>query len=98
MSCSSCQDLNVQFRIRNPGELGQAMRIVRCNIEDGTLEQLVGDSFHSQRPFMSLTEGGPWDDHIFYEFQCRLCNARFSLSVETHHGAGGAWRLISSET
>ena len=79
------------FSIRTPGELQKAIRVVRANLADGTIEQMPENLLHSKRPFMSLTELGPWDDHLLYEFQCRSCAARFTFSVETYHGAGGAW-------
>jgi hypothetical protein len=82
----------MKFSIRSPGELQKAIRVVRANLADGTLEQLPGNPVHPMRPFLSLTEAGPWDDYLLYEFRCSSCAARFTLSAETYHGAGGSWR------
>jgi hypothetical protein len=91
MSCSRCQELGIKFSIRSPGELQKAIRVVRANLADGTLEQQPGNPVHPMLPFLSLTEVGPWDDYLLYEFRCTSCGARFTLSVETYHGAGGSW-------
>jgi len=91
MSCSRCQELGVKVSIRSPAELREAIRVVRANLVDGTLEQLPGDQVHPMPPFLSVIEEGPWGDFLLYEFWCRSCGARFTLSVETYHGAGGFW-------
>ena len=84
--CESCRELQEEWSIRSPGELSKAIRVVRANLADGTLLQRGGSD-----PFASLPEGGPWPDHVSFCFHCAQCGAAFTLSAETHHGAGGRW-------
>ena len=81
----------VPFMIRTPDELGKAVRVVRANVTDGTLDQIESGEFASKLPFLDVGEDGPWDDLLSYGFRCRECGQTFELSAETYHGAGGKW-------
>jgi hypothetical protein len=35
-------------------------------------------------------------DHIVHVLGCTTCSRRFRLSVDTYHGSGGAWEVITS--
>ena len=95
MSCPRCKELHLRFEIRSPGELAQAVRIVQANLKDETLEQVPREGLGvSTKPFPSLSETGPWDDVLLYEFSCRSCGARFRLSADTYHGQGGDWMPV----
>jgi len=92
MSCSRCKELHLRFEIRSPGELAKAIRIIQANLQDGSLEQVPGEGVGvPAEPFLSLSESGPWDDVLLYEFSCRSCGSRFRLSADTYHGRGGDW-------
>ena len=95
MPCSRCEELNQRFGIRTPGELAKAIRVVRANLADGTLEPAQGDDpGASTLPFASISESGPWPDVVLYEFCCRSCRSRFRLFAETYHGQGGQWQPL----
>jgi hypothetical protein len=98
--CPSCQDLDVEFAIRTPGELATAIRIAQANVADGTLEplepqpgRLLGDT----PPIASINSDGPWADFVFYLFHCPTCGTQFELSAETYHGGGGSWHRRHEE-
>jgi len=97
MSCQRCEELHQKFAIRSPGELSRAIRVVQANLADRTLEQAPRPALGaSSTPFLTVSESGPWDDVLLYEFTCRSCGARFQLSAETHHGLGGEWQPVES--
>lgn len=89
--CSSCLELAARVDIRTPGELQRALRVVRANLDDGTLVEVEGSGREVR--FADIPLGGPWPDFLKCDFQCRKCGAAFSLAVETHHGAGGRWSV-----
>ena len=45
---------------------------------------------------LEVAERGPWPDVIDFAFVCTAWDQRFGLTVETYHGAGGEWRLLTS--
>ena len=97
MSWARCHELSLQVEIRSPGELVKAIRVIRGNLDDGTLAQVARAGLGwSMAPFQSVSENGPWEDVLLYEFACRSCAAKFQLSVETYHGRGGYWRPTES--
>ena len=95
MTCASCQDLHHAFAIRSRGELARAIRVIQANLEDDTLEQAeVTGAGASIQSFRSVSEHGPWEDILLYEFSCRSCSARFQLFADTYHGRGGHWHPV----
>jgi len=88
--CSLCQELQVEFAIRTPGELAKAIRVVQANVADGSLKV---ESPDRSSPIQDLKADGPWADIISYRFSCAQCGTHFELSAETYHGAGGSWRF-----
>lgn len=91
-SCTSCGDLSEVVEIHTPGQLAQAIRVVRGNLADGTLVEASPDA---RDAFDSLQERGPWPDYIEHEFNCSRCGQRFRLVAEAYHGAGGRWEPIA---
>ena len=87
VSCARCGDLDQEVPIRTPGELAKVIRVIRGNIDDGTIVVVPGQSF-------DLPEAGPWPDIIDFTFECRECRVRFSLAAEVYHGHGGAWSPV----
>jgi hypothetical protein len=95
MACERCEELHQRLVIGSLGELAQAIRIVQANLDDGTLEQALRVGLGaSTAPFGSISESGPWNDVLLYEFVCRWCDARFQLSAETYHGRDGVWQPL----
>ena len=91
MSCQQCHTLDIEWLIRSPDELTKAIRIVRANLDDGTLEEVGRPGRQDTQSFRDLPEEGPWPDYVEGNFRCASCGTRFQLAVETYHGAGGRW-------
>ena len=92
--CEKCKDLNTVFRINYPGDLKQAIRIAKENVEDSTIAVVEAENENWSIPFSQLAESGTWDDIVHYVFVCNYCGQKFQLSAETYHGAGGEWKPI----
>lgn len=88
MTCERCRDLDQTVEIVTPGQLRQALAVVRDNLADGTI-----DDVESGEP---LPVDGPWDDVISRRYACRHCGERFDLCVNVYHGRGGHWRPAAS--
>jgi len=90
--CPSCKDLNIEFQIKLPSDLRQAIAVTRDNLADGTISDVTtgGDC----KPFDELVSSGKWDDVLMYRFKCNTCGQLFELSAETYHGAGGWWKPV----
>jgi len=73
--------------IRTPGELQKVIRVVKDNLDDGTIVETAGAS----TPLSMLTQGSPRPDFIQSHFNCSGCGEEFRLSCETYHGGGGSW-------
>ena len=71
--------------IDSPARLREAAGSVVPFLDQGTLEQLTGDSLRE----IAL---GSWGDLVESTFRCTACGNRYELQVETYHGSGGAWR------
>lgn len=93
--CPSCKDLDIEFKIRFPSDLRQAIAVTRDNLADGTISDATvgGDG----KPFDELVSSGRWDDVLHYRFQCNTCGKLFELHAETYHGSGGWWKPVSVE-
>jgi hypothetical protein len=48
--------------------------------------------------FEELLQSKTWpSDFLTHTLECCNCGRRFQLSVETYHGSGGAWEMITNE-
>lgn len=94
-TCSSCNDLNIEFHIRLPSDLRKAIAVASDNLADGTISNITtgGDC----KPFEELVSSGKWDDVLHYRFKCNTCGQMFELYAETYHGAGGRWTPMNSK-
>lgn len=95
--CERCAHLCQQFAIRAPSDLEHALRVVRDNLADGTIREMIPDPARASPSFASIAPQGPWDDVLDFTFRCPGCGQRFSLTAETFHGSGGEWRPLSSQ-
>ena len=91
MTCARCQELSVSLGISTPGQLSNALRVVKANLADGTLRELPATSATGTLPFAQIDVDGPWADVISYRFECCSCRQTFDLAAETYHGGGGTW-------
>ena len=96
--CSKCADLRVQYRIRHPGDLRQAISVIRAEIEAGVLTEATLSNPEQENwrtEFSQLLSGAP-DDLVLCYFRCTNCSQLFRLSCETYHGSGGSWAPVDS--
>jgi hypothetical protein len=89
--CQACVDLCEGFAIATPGQLSQAIRVVKANLADETLSDITQPAHSPSGRFADLTEKGPWPDYVEHYFKCNTCGLGFRLSVDTYHGVGGDW-------
>ena len=87
--CDYCKDLQIEFEIQTPGDLKKAIRIVRANLDDGTLEEVSINSNIGNEVLSG--DGTSLPDYIEIHFHCCHCRTRFCLEAETYHGSGGSW-------
>jgi hypothetical protein len=90
--CPSCKDINIEFRIKVPSDLRQAIAVTRDNLADGTISDATTGA--DDKPFRELSSSGKWDDVLHYRFQCNSCGQLFELHAETYHGSGGWWKPV----
>ena len=78
-----------EFAIVASWRTGKAIRVVRANITDGTLQRRSrqGGEQPSRRP----TWIGPWaEPGARYLFRCAIVERSSSFSAETYHGGSGS--------
>jgi hypothetical protein len=99
--CEYCKDLCLDWRIFTPGDIAEAIGVVKDNLKDGTI---VESSYWpdavlriENQAIGEVPEKGPWPDVMIYYFQCRRCGQLFKLSAETYHGSGGEWKPVHQE-
>ena len=98
MACPSCEPVNQTFEIERPGDLTEALRIVRESLGEGILIQSnYNGSDNQPAKFEDVPDKGPWEDSILYYFECPKCAQLFALSAETYHGRGGRWAPAGKE-
>ena len=89
--CQRCRELRIEWPIRSPSELSKAVRVVRANLDDGTLAEVAVEAAVGAPCFDELGDSGTWPDIVLNAFECTTCGARFKLFADTYHGSGGAW-------
>lgn len=95
LMCLSCSDLNIEFQIRFPSDLRQAIAVTRDNLADGTIAEVPTGG--EGMPFNELDPSGKWEDILRYHFKCNTCGQVFELFAETYHGSGGWWKPLKQE-
>ena len=96
--CQACVDLREAFAISTPGLLAKSLRVVRANLDDGTLTDITQPAHSPSGRFVDLNEKGPWPDYIEHYFKCNTCGLCFRLAVDAYHGIGGEWEPYGSST
>jgi hypothetical protein len=92
LPCIHCTDLRDGVAIRTPGELSQAIEILRTRLERGRLTDI--STTVGEPAFAALAAAGPWPDVIEHTLICTDCARRFRFSIDTYHGRGGSIALI----
>lgn len=47
------------------------------------------------RYLLSQVSGPTWPDYFECRFKCSQCGTKFKLHIETYHGSGGAWEVVT---
>src|SRR3954469_16876887 len=90
--CSRCDGFVERKRIGSGYEYRDLVRQILAIVAQGTL-RLVGGTC----PLEDVPTCKQWpDDYIHHVLECTSCSRRFQLSVETYHGSGGAWDVVTS--
>jgi len=91
MTCSRCENLDENVRIRTRGELFRAIGTIRQAVSDGDIEEIDAGTMKGGLAFGDVSEASPLDDLVLYRFRCPECGQNFVLGAETYHGSGGSW-------
>ena len=94
MGCEHCDAFDTEVEIPSLGVLHRVAKKIQNAVLDGTLSVDSPESnpkFTAQPSFMDLDLSGLLPDILQYHFNCQKCGSRYSLAVETYHGAGGKW-------
>ena len=90
--CSRCDGFLERRRVNSPYEYRDLIRQILEAVKQGTFSVLSGTC-----PLEEVLTSSQWpDDYIVHIVGCTTCSRRFQLSVETYHGGGGAWEVITS--
>ena len=92
--CSKCDGFVERRRINSPYEYRDLVRQLLETIQQGTFRVLSGTC-----PLEAILTASPWpSDFIVHVLGCTTCSRRFQLSVETYHGSGGSWEVMTSSS
>jgi hypothetical protein len=90
--CAQCDGFLERRRVNSPCEYRDLVRQIVATVEEGRFRVLSGTC-----PLETILPSIHWhSDHIVHVLGCSTCSRRFRLSVETYHGCGGAWEVITS--
>ena len=90
--CSRCDGFLERRRVNSPYEYRDLVRQIREIVKEGTFRVVRGTcTLESILTTDDLPE--PLIEHVF---ECTTCLRRFQLAVETYHGSGGSWEVMTS--
>ena len=97
MTCQRCLHLVKPERFATPRLLKNILAVIRANVAGGTLlEDSAGEpTLLANQPTFADLDDAHWPDVFIYKFRCSGCGARFELTAETFHGAGGLWSRLT---
>ena len=98
--CNHCKEVKIESSIGSIAAFEKALRIVRGNLEDGTIVESgywpKGTLKKCDTPFNQVNGNGPFTEDIYiYYFECPKCIQIFELSCNTYHGSGGEWKPLA---
>jgi hypothetical protein len=90
--CSRCDGFLERRRVNSPYEYRDLVRQILETVEQGMFRMVSGTCSLEQ-----LLTDEQWPaDVITHVLECTTCLRRFRVGVETYHGSGGAWEVITS--
>ena len=90
--CARCDGFLERKRVNSLNEYRDLVRLILATLEQGTLQVLSGTRPLGEILPSKQTPSGL----IVHVLGCPTCSRRFRLSVEMHHGCGGAWEVVTS--
>jgi hypothetical protein len=92
--CAQCDGYLERRRVNSPYEYRDLVHQIVATVEEGRFQVLSGTY-----PLETILLSKRWPgDLIVHVLRCSTCSRRFRLSVETYHGCGGAWEVITSSS
>jgi hypothetical protein len=89
--CSRCDGFLERRRVNSPYEYRDLVRQILETVEQGTFRMVSRTC-----PLEQILTSKQWPgDVIRHVLECTTCSRRFQLGVETYHGSGGAWEVIT---
>jgi hypothetical protein len=89
--CLQCDEISKTIKINYPNEYISIIEQTKKFIEEDILILVNGSC-----SLDGIGKGKPWpDDIICHTFKCTSCGRLFTVGVETYHGSGGQWSVIS---
>jgi len=77
--------------VNSPYEYPDLVRQILETVKEGTFRVLS-----STCPLEEILAAKRWpSDYVVHVLGCTTCSRRFQLSVETYHGSGGSWEVIT---
>jgi len=89
--CARCDGFLERRRVNSPYEYRDLVRQILEIVEQGTFRVVSGTCPLEE---ILTSKSGP-GDYIAHVLECTTCSRRFQLSVETYHGSGGAWEVVT---
>ena len=79
-------------RITSPADLVRVLQLVKKALASGAMRQVeLADAVLPAIDLATVSPTGPWPDFIDAMVEEVGTGARYRLTVETFHGAGGSW-------
>jgi len=89
--CARCDGFLERRRVNSPYEYRDLVRQILETVEQGTFRLVSGTC-----PLEEILTCKMWlGDVITHVLECATCSRRFQLAVETYHGSGGAWEVMT---
>ncbi len=75
----------------NSYEYRELVRRILGTVQEGTFRLVSGAC-----PLEAIGTSEQWQaDSITHILECRTCSRRYQLAVETYHGSGGGWEVMT---
>jgi hypothetical protein len=92
LMCSRCDGFLERRRVNSPYEYRDLVRQILEVVQQSTLRLVRGTC-----PLEVILTSPTWpSDVITHTLECTTCSRRFKLAVETYHGSGGTWEVMTS--
>jgi hypothetical protein len=90
--CSRCDGFLERRRVNSAYEYRDLVRQILGTVQEGTFRLVSGTC-----PLEEILTSEQWPaDSITHILECTICSRRYQLAVETYHGSGGAWEVMTS--